>query len=219
MPRRFFGKNPNDPEVDADAQAEDNLIHDAETVEHSALDDEGESESAHSSDTSSDQLQGLRREVAELKDRYMRTLADLDNIKKRHIKERSELQRYAGENMARDLLTILDDLERACAQSAEVNTEELLTGVRMICDQFLAVLERHGITASHAVGEQFDPKHHEALATVPTGDHPSGTVIEQFKKAYFMRDKLLRPAQVVVSSALPEPQAGGESDSDSGESE
>lgn len=159
----------------------------------------------------------LHAEIKELKDKYIRSVAETDNIQKRHSKERSELLRYAGESIARDLVDVVDDLERACAQSAASDAAELLRGVQLIRDRFISVLDRHGIKSAEAIGKPFDPKEHEALTSVPTVDHPPGTVVEQFRKAYFFKDKLLRPAQVVVAAAPPAAAASPDSEpADSG---
>ncbi|MCL4152360.1 UNVERIFIED_CONTAM: hypothetical protein GTU68_055671 [Idotea baltica] len=143
-------------------------------------------------------------EAAESKDKYIRLVAELENVKKRNAKERSELLRYAGEHIVQDLLLVLDNFQRALnAQTDATTADELFTGVKMIADEFSAVLEKHGVVGRDSVGQPFDPKIHEALAMIPTEDQPAGVVIEQLKKAYFMRDKLLRPAQVVVSANKP----------------
>ncbi len=157
-------------------------------------------------------LAASREESKENYDKYVRAVAEFENFKKRNAKERSEMLRYAGEHLARDLLEIVDDLARACSSEVGGTAEEIQAGVRLINDRFIALLKNHQITGEEAVGEAFDPNKHEALTTVPTADYPEGVVMEQLKKAYFFKDKLLRPAQVVVSAPLPGAEASqGES--------
>lgn len=143
----------------------------------------------------------LQAEIKDLRDKYLRSVAEIENVKKRYTKERADLLRYAGEQLARDLLDVVDDLERASSQNATGEVADVLRGIQLIRDRFIGVLDRHGIKGADTVGKAFDPKEHEALTSVPTADHPPGTITEQFRRAYFFRDKLIRPAQVVVASA------------------
>ena len=147
-----------------------------------------------------ERIASYQSEAQENYDKYVRAVAELENVKKRNAKERSDLIRYAGEGLARDVVDIVDDLERAATQDASVPSTELLQGIELILKRFRDVLERHSIVGDDAANQTFDPNKHEALATIPSADHPAGIVMEQFKKAYFFKDKLLRPAQVVVSA-------------------
>lgn len=161
-----------------------------------------QAESEESEDLSGEEAKilQLEKESKESFDKYLRAVAELENFKKRNAKERSEMLRYAGEYLARDLLNIVDDLDRAISQEKLGTAEEIIEGIRLIHGGFLNVLKRHSIEAVESAGETFDPNKHEALAIVPSEDHPPGVVMEQLKKAYFFKDKLLRPAQVVVSA-------------------
>lgn len=150
------------------------------------------------------ELEELRQEVKTNYDNYLRAVADLDNYKKRALKERSEILRYAGENLARDMVEVLDNLELALAQRAPGANEELLKGIEMIRDQFRIALEKHQVVAECGVGKPFDPNKQQAMATVPSDEYPPGTVIEEFKKTYLFKDKVLRVGQVVVAAAAPE---------------
>ncbi len=146
-------------------------------------------------------VQRLENEVKENYDKYLRAMAELENVKKRAVRERADLLKYASENLARDLLEIADNFQLAFAQNMPEGNEEFLKGFRLIYDRLMAILEQHQIKSEAAQGTTFDPNKHQALASVPTSDHPPGTVIEEFKRAYFIKDKLLRPAQVVVAAA------------------
>ena len=115
------------------------------------------------------------------------------------MKERSELIRYSGESVIIDFLDVLDDLDRA--SNAEANSVEgVLEGVEMIKKRFEGVFKKHSVESKDYIGQEFDPNCHEALTTMPTDEHQPGVVMDQLKKAYFFKDKLIRPAQVVVSA-------------------
>jgi molecular chaperone GrpE len=161
-------------------------------------------------------LAASQAEAQENYDKYIRSVAEFENFKKRNAKERSDMLRYAGEHLARDLLEIVDDLARASSSEVGGTAEEIQSGVRLINERFVALLQNHQIKGEEAVGEVFDPNKHEALTTVPTTEHPEGVVIEQLRKAYFFKDKLLRPAQVVVS-ARPASEEAKEGDDNSEE--
>jgi molecular chaperone GrpE len=145
------------------------------------------------------EIRKYQDEAKENYQKYLYAMADIDNMKKRHIKERSELTRYNGEHIARDVLEILDDLERTCDQGSEISPEVLLEGVNLILSRMKNILERHQVKAEDSIGQMFDPQKHEALTMAPSDDSLPGTVIHQLKKAYYFKDKLLRPAQVVVA--------------------
>lgn len=154
-------------------------------------------------------VERLKAEAEESYDKYLRAVAELENIKKRHLKERSELIKYAGEHLARDILEVLDNLQLAAARPVgEQGGGDIVKGIQLIVDQFTSILERHSIKAESCISKPFDPQKQEAVSAVPTRDHPPGTVIEEFKRAYFFKDKLIRPGQVVVASA---PTSTGES--------
>ena len=189
------------------SENEDNNIEDVqdEEVMQDSLDrqsDAGRSGAGQSS--SQDLFVQLEKENKENYDKYLRAIAELENFKKRATKERSELLKYAGENIIVDLLEVLDDLDRVTLLDASKisSPDEVIEGVRMIRGRFAGVFKKHSVEARDASGEKFDPLCHEALTTVPTKELPAGTVIEQLRKAYYLKDKLIRTAQVVVSAAI-----------------
>jgi molecular chaperone GrpE len=153
------------------------------------------------------ELDRARAEVADHYDRLLRTQAELQNVLKRHEKERLDRSRYAGEALARDLLSVVDDLERALQHAGE-ESRALAAGVELVHKSLLGVLSRHGVERIEAKGKPFDPSEHEAVAVVPTVDVDDNTVIEEHRAGYRMGDRLLRPAMVAVARA---PQAGGSS--------
>ena len=144
-------------------------------------------------------VEHYKRQSEENHDKYLRALAELDNFKKRSIKERADLIKYSGENLARDILNIVDDLERALNSACGGTSEGFLDGIKLIADNLVSTLKKHQIEGEPSVGKPFDPQKHEAMATVPTADCEPGTVIEEIKKLYLFKDKVLRVGQVVVA--------------------
>jgi len=147
-----------------------------------------------------EQLQGAREEAAQSYDRYLRTQAELQNVLKRHEREKSDRVKYAAEALGRDLVAVVDDLERALEHVGEAD-EGLAKGVRMVRDGLLAALQRHGIERVEAAGKVFDPSEHEAVTTVESGEHEPGTVVDEHRSGYRIHDRLLRAAMVAVSKA------------------
>ena len=146
----------------------------------------------------------LEAQLADSKDRYLRLLAEFDNYKKRVLKERSELLKYQGENIVFDLLEVLDNLERA-QQHLEADVDKLREGFELIYRRFVDILQKWDIRGESAKGQPFDPQLQQAISTVAVAGVEPNTVFEEFKKAYFYKDKLLRPAQVIVATALEQP--------------
>ncbi len=139
-------------------------------------------------------------ELAELKDRYLRLGAEFENYKRRTLKERESLFNYGNENLIKELLETVDNLERALGHAEEgLGTETLLEGVELTHRSLMRALEKFGVARVDAKGEQFDPKVHEAIRQVETEDHSSGTVAEVYQTGYLLKDRLLRPALVGVA--------------------
>ena len=153
------------------------------------------------------------RELEALKDRYARMMADFDNYRKRQTREREEWLKRANEELLGDLLPVVDHLELALKKMTDPS-DPLITGVKMVYDQFIALLSRYGVTPIDAKGKPFDPAFHEALTQMSSATVPAHIVIDQFRRGWLLAGRLLRPAQVVVSSGAPDPQqATGEADS------
>jgi molecular chaperone GrpE len=152
-------------------------------------------------------------ELAAVKDRYARLMADFDNFRKRQTREREEWIKRANEELLGDLLPIIDNLELALGKSAEP-ADPLAAGVKMVYDQFIALLARNGVTPVDAKGQPFNPSYHEALSQMTSATVPAQTVIDQFRRGWLLAGRLLRPAQVIVSSGAPDPeQAAAETES------
>lgn len=143
----------------------------------------------------------LRRERDDLYDRLLRTSAEFDNYRKRTDRERRELAETAGQDVIRDLLPIVDDLERALAVPPEPGAERYREGVELIRRQLLDLMRRRGVEPLDVVGKPFDPAWHEALASEPAGGRPDGEVTAEVRRGYRMGSRLLRPAMVKVAKA------------------
>lgn len=149
-----------------------------------------------------EQLEAKEAEAREIQDRLLRQAADLENYKKRAAREKADSIRYANENLVRDLLPVLDNLERALGYAeGGGNGKPLLEGIDMVLKNFLEVLGRHGVTPVSAVGERFDPAKHEAVAQVESPEHDPNVVVDEYRKGYYLLDRLLRPAQVTVAKS------------------
>jgi molecular chaperone GrpE len=141
-------------------------------------------------------------------DRFVRERADLENLKKRAARDREDLLRYGTESLARALLPVLDNLERAVEYAeGQGDRAALLTGVALVLKSFRDTLEQHGVRAVTALGRPFDPAIHEAMEQVDSAEHDPNTVVREHQKGYKLHDRLLRPAFVGVTKRLSGPPA------------
>ncbi len=151
------------------------------------------------------QIEKLEQENKELSDRLLRTMAEFDNYRKRVAREKDDLLKYGAEKMALDILPVADNFERALEQAkTAANAAAVVEGVEMIFKQFIATLEKFNIKPFDSIGQTFDPEKHEAMAHQENEEYAENTVIAEFQKGYFLNDKLLRPARVVVSRGADE---------------
>jgi molecular chaperone GrpE len=140
-------------------------------------------------------------EAAKNWDLYVRERAETENFKRRMQREKNEAVRYAIEPLVRDLLPIVDNLERAVEHAASGgNGQPLVEGVRLVLKSALDVLERHGVSRIDATGAAFDPNRHEAIAQIPDHHAEPNQVVKQFEPGYTLHDRLIRAAKVGVSS-------------------
>lgn len=144
-------------------------------------------------------------ELAAMKDRYMRLMADFDNFRKRQIREREEWIKRANESLLADFLPVVDHLHIALSKEADTSAP-FVAGVKMVYDQFVAALEKNNVVPVDAKGQPFNPEWHEALSQVPSDTVPANEVIEQFRRGWSLAGRLLRPAQVIVSAGKPDAQ-------------
>lgn len=150
------------------------------------------------------ELETLRAERDELRDKFMRVLADAENSRKRAERDRKEAEMYGGSRLARDLLPVYDNLNRALhaiPEESRAASAALIEGVELTLRELTNVMSKHGITkVSPATGDQFDPQHHEAMFEAPVPGTKAGQIIQVMTEGFLLHDRLLRPAQVGVSS-------------------
>ena len=145
-------------------------------------------------------LVAAREEARQAHDRWLRERADLENVKKRAARERQDSVRYGNEGLIRDLLPVVDNLERAVAAArGGGNGASLVEGVELVLKAFVDALERHGVERVAATGARFDPNWHEAVAYVESDTHEAQQVMAEHQAGYRLNDRLLRPAMVTVS--------------------
>jgi len=196
----------DDPAADIEAAMRDALSAveavEADTPQAPATPGTDREETSETSETS--EIDALRREIADLRDRSLRTLADFDNFRKRAERERQEVRRYALLEPLREFLPIADNLERAL--SAGGSAEDLKRGVELILRQMQDLLRRFGVREVEADGAAFNPAVHEAVARTESDRVTVPTVSETLVRGYMLHDRLLRPAMVKV--AVPPESAG-----------
>ncbi|UOA25385.1 nucleotide exchange factor GrpE [Pseudosulfitobacter sp. DSM 107133] len=150
------------------------------------------------------ELDQLRAERDQLKDRFMRALADAENARKRSEKDRREAENYGGSKLARDMLPVYDNMKRALEAVTEDQRSvagPLLEGIELTMRELLSVFKKHGIDMiSPEVGDRFDPQHHQAMFEAPVPGTKAGDIIQVAAEGFMLHDRLLRPAQVGVSS-------------------
>ena len=150
------------------------------------------------------ELDALRAERDDLKDRWMRALADAENARKRGDRDRREAENYGGSKLARDLLPVYDNLKRGLEAATDEQREvsaALIEGVELTMREVVNVFKKHGIEPiSPEIGERFDPQNHEAMFEAPVPGTKAGDIIQVMTEGFMLHDRLLRPAQVGVSS-------------------
>lgn len=151
-----------------------------------------------------DALDALRAERDEFKDRFMRALADAENSRKRSERDRREAEQYGGSKLARDLLPVYDNLKRAmdaASDDTRTTSAALLEGVELTLRELTNVMIKHGVKpVSPAIGDTFDPQLHQAMFEAPLPGTKAGQIIQVLLEGFVLHDRLLRPAQVGVSS-------------------
>lgn len=182
----------------------------AEPKENGFLDDIEETEADVFADEMEEiddealELDELRAERDQLKDRFMRALAEAENARKRSDKDRREAENYGGSKLARDMLPVYDNLKRALEAATDEQravSGPLLEGVDLTMRELLNVFKKHGIEViAPEVGDRFDPQHHQAMFEAPVPGTKAGDIIQVAAEGFMLHDRLLRPAQVGVSS-------------------
>jgi molecular chaperone GrpE len=149
-----------------------------------------------------ERLQAVEAERDQFRTLAQQTRADFENYQKRLQRDLAQERRYAELPLARDLIPALDNLDRATTAAQKANeTGPLVQGVAMVKAQLLDIFRRHGITPMDALGKPFDPNLHQAVMQQPSAEHPPGTVVQITEQGFLMHDRVVRPAQVIVSVA------------------
>jgi len=146
----------------------------------------------------------LREELADADDRLLRLQAEFENFRKRALRERQEAVQYGSQNLFKDLVSVVDNLERAVAHARESGGGDLssfLQGVELVQRELLAIFEKNHVTEIEARGKPFDPSLHEAMGQVEDGGVPPNTVVDVLQRGFQLRDRLVRPARVFVAKA------------------
>lgn len=152
-------------------------------------------------DADFEEIEALRAERDEFRDKFMRALADAENARKRSDKDRREAEQYGGSRLARDMLPVYDNLKRALEAATDETSAALLEGIELTMRELLSVFKKHGVEViAPEVGDPFDPKLHQAMFEAPVPGTNAGDIIQVAAEGFTLHDRLLRPAQVGVSS-------------------
>ncbi|MFS0727500.1 nucleotide exchange factor GrpE [Paenibacillus sp. 1P07SE] len=189
-----------EPEQQAAAEADEKDVP-AEEAEATA-EESGQAEGADAEPTSEQdkRIAELEKLVDDGQQRLLRAQADFDNYRRRTVKEKEDLAKYASSKLITELIPVIDNFERAIAAAQSGGDQESLAkGVDMIFRQLAQVLEQEGLKPMDAVGQPFNPEYHQAIMQVESEEHEEGTVVEEVQKGYTLKDKVIRPAMVKVS--------------------
>ncbi|HLD73669.1 MAG TPA: nucleotide exchange factor GrpE [Bdellovibrionota bacterium] len=148
-----------------------------------------------------DENKDLHKKIEELNNKLLYLHAEFENFKKRNLKEKHDFQKYSNESILKSLLSIVDHLEKACEHETE-NTASIVLGVKMTLKELNNLLHRYGVCEIESVGKPFDPHMHEAVSQETTDKVKPNHVVKQYQKGYVYKDRLLRPARVVVSQEV-----------------
>ena len=188
----------------------------AEMPDDAAATPEAEAVPPDAEELSEIAAEGPDAEIVELKDKLLRALAEMENLRRRAQKDREDALKYAAANFARDMLSVADNLRRAIDSIPEDGDPDsaamaaFVEGVALTEKELLSSLERHGITRIDPLGQKFDPQFHEAMFEAPVPGAEGGTVFQVLETGYLIHDRLLRPAKVGVVKAAPDAAGPGE---------
>lgn len=187
-------------------ESDDNLSKNSdeqEPVEADAPPEKNQTKETEKAKSIEEQLEEAKQESAQERDRLLRLSAEFENYKKRMNRQMDEFRKYANEALLMDLLSVVDNLERALSTSVEDAGEKipgsLIEGVEMTLNEILKILTKFNVTPIEALEKPFDPVFHEAVMQEESDEQPENTVINEFQKGYLIHDRLLRPSMVVVS--------------------
>ncbi len=207
------GSIPIDPELEAALrEAMDSVAETPRRGETESGDVAGSTPEAGAEDS----VALLREELADAKERLLRLHAEFENFRKRALRERQEAIQYGSQNLFKDVVSVVDNLDRAIEHARESGGGDLasfLQGVELVYRELLGILEKNHVTEIEALGKPFDPSLHEAMAQVASGAVPPNTVIEVLQKGFQLRDRLVRPTRVIVAKAADTSAKSGGEDS------
>jgi molecular chaperone GrpE len=193
-----------------DGSPEDPKEDDVQSESWPGEDELGDMAESETIQSDADQIHALMAEAADLKERLLRAMADMENLRKRSEREKAEARLYAATNFARDLLSVADSMDRALQSVHEEGrdqldeaTRNLLAGIEVTHRELMNVLSRHGIARIEPLGGKFDPHFQQAMFEVPDGSVPAGTVVQVMQAGYTIGERCLRPALVGVAKAPP----------------
>lgn len=190
----------NIPEANENSEFEENTLESLETLTST----DSVSREEVKLDEAAKEIEKLKVEIAQAQDKYLRSLADFENFKKRAQKERSELLKYQGEQLIIDLLGVIDDLELAIqfkdGEFKDSDPENFRKGVELIYKRFCDILRKWDIRSDSSLGKAFDPVKNLAISRIVSADSDPGTVVSELKKAFFYKDKIIRVGEVVVAT-------------------
>ena len=182
-----------------DTELENQEISDSSDEVEPHLEEKGDDEATESADDS----QEIQERAELLQDQLLRAQAEIENVRRRSAKEGETIRKFAIERLARDLLPVLDSLEKAIEIGSEADSDAgtvLAEGVQLSLKLFLDILEKEGLSVLYPLGEPFDPQFHEALTVVPNPDMEVNSVMEVIQKGYILNGRVVRAAKVVVTS-------------------
>lgn len=181
-------------------------------VEAAAAVDATEESNAPTENDPAAELAAAKAEAEAARERHLRAVADLENYRKRALREKDELRAYAASRVIEELLPVLDNLGLALTAAKAPNAElsALVGGIDMVANQFRTALEGQGLKVIAPAGEAFDPNQHEAMAQQPSAEVPEGHVMQLIRVGYSLNGRLLRPASVIVSGGPPAPAPAAE---------
>lgn len=177
----------------------------ANTPGAAAASQQAETQANTSGNDLEQQLVAAKKEAAENYDRYVRSVADLENFRRRTVREKDELRQYASSRVLEDLLPVMDNLALglAAAKAPNADLKTLVGGITMVQEQFRSALSNHGLKEINPLGQAFDPNQHESIASQPHPEIAEGSVAQVVRVGYSLNGRLLRPASGVLSSGAP----------------
>ena len=176
-------------EIDGQGQA---------AVASSDEDEDGDKELSAKNVKLKEEPEKKEKEAAANYDKYLRAVADLENYKKRSIREKTDIIKYGKEELIKDILPFVDSLDRALDHADSSDVQAFKEGIRLIQEQLLSCLKKHGVEKIDSIGLDFDPNFHEALMQVESEEHAENKVVNEVQKGYLLNGRLLRPSKVCI---------------------